>query len=104
MPLTRTVYIGTAVTSTVVFTNPGDSTPVDPSTVTLKFGLIGQPPTLWTYNGFGSITRALDANNNPYYYAEVLATGAGSMVTQWTGTGACAAVNFDDFLVSPPPF
>lgn len=102
------LYAGTAVTTTVTFTNPvaGEAPsswpPVDPSTVTLVFiAGTGATATTWTYGGTGSIVKV----STGVYSAELPTTGTeGPWQVKWTGTGACAAVSISGFKVTPTPF
>lgn len=100
MSLTPPFYSGTAVATSVVFTNPGSSTPVDPTTIELRFRVGSEPVTIWTYGGAGLITRASAGN----YSAVLDTTGLpGSWVVEWIGTGVCAAVGVSGFPVQPLP-
>ena len=93
-------YSGTAITTTATFTNPGSPTPVDPSTVTLKFRVANGSVTTWVYQGAGSISKV----STGIYSAELDTTTApGDWTVEWLGTGACAAVNVTEFSVAPAP-
>jgi hypothetical protein len=95
------VIAGTAVTSTVTFQNPGVTSPVDPTTVTLKYRVSSGSVTTWEYEGAGSISKV----STGVYSAELDTTELpGSWVVEWVGTGDCSAVETAQFQVTPPPF
>ena len=100
MALPSTLYAGNAVTTTVTFTVPPSTTPVDPSTITLKYKVGSQATVTWTYGGTGSITKTSTG-----VYAAVLDTTAlaGSWVIEWIGTGACAAISVSYVSVETLP-
>src|ERR1700683_1773105 len=99
LDLPTPTYVGTAVTITATFRNPGNPRPVDPTTVTLEFGILPDTTT-WTYLGTGSIVRSKQG----VYTAEILLDSPGTEGVKFTGTGACAAVGVTTFLVTPVPF
>ena len=93
-------YAGTAVTTTATFTIPPSATPVDPSTVVLKYQAGSAAPVVWTYLGTGSIVKVATG----VYSAELDTTSlAGEWTVEWIGTGACAAVSVSTFPVQTPP-
>lgn len=96
-----TYYAGTAVQTQVTFTNPGSSTPVDPSTITLKFSVYGTGggTITWVYQGAGSITKS----STGVYAAVLPNTVAGQVTVEWIGTGTCAAVGVSNFTTLAPP-
>lgn len=94
------VYAGTTRTSTATFTNPGSSTPVDPSTISLKYKAGSHPPVTWDYGGSGSIVQV----STGVYSVELDTTAlAGFWTIEWIGTGACAVVGIAQFQVITPP-
>ena len=101
MTTVTTVYAGTSVTTTATFTNPDQpATPVDPTTVTLKFRVSGGAVTTWTFGGSGSIVKVATG----IYSAELDTTSMpGDWELEWIGTGTCAAVNVASFLVQAAP-
>lgn len=87
------------MTSTVTFMVPGETDPVDPSTVTLKYANAGTTTT-WEYGGTGAITKV----STGVYQAELDTTASSGVWTvEWIGTGACAVVNALTFVVTAPP-
>ena len=103
MTITGTVYVGTDGTTTVQFTNAaGDAE--DPDIVTLSFSLAsGLPYTVWTYDGFGSITKLGIGN----YSAVISTTGASQssnprLTCVWRGTGGLGAVGEGSVVLKNP--
>lgn len=100
MSFPNPLYAGNAVTTQVTFTVPPSTTPVDPSTITLKYKAASGATVTWTYGGAGSIVKV----STGIYSAELDTTGAaGNWTIQWTGTGTCAAVSVSTIAVSTPP-
>ena len=94
------LYAGNAVTTTVTFTVPPSTSPVDPSTITLKYKAGSTATTVWTYGGTGSINRVSEG----IYAAELDTTSlAGNWTIEWIGTGACAAVSVSFITVETLP-
>ena len=95
------VYAGTAVQTTVTFTNP-TGVATTPSTVTLEFRYQGGTKTTYTYGSTGNITKV---STGVYKATLTTDTSKAPMWTvKWTGTGACAAVEVATFTVQSPPF
>ena len=94
------LYAGNALTTTATFTIPPSTTPVDPTTVTLKYKAGSTATVTWTYLGTGSITQV----STGIYSAELDTTSlAGGWTIEWIGTGACAAVSVSNISVTPQP-
>jgi hypothetical protein len=94
-------WAGTAVKTTVTFTNPGSITPVDPTTVTLKYRVGQAVATTWTYGGTGAVVKV-----GIGIYSATLDTtnGVGIWNVEWIGTGTCAAVSVGQFQIDAQPF
>lgn len=100
MALPSPLFAGSAVTTTVTFTVPPSTIPVDPSTITLKYRPGSGATVTWVYQGAGSITKS----STGVYAAELDTTAlAGGWVIEWIGTGLCAAVAVSTFLVESLP-
>lgn len=100
----QTVYAGTVVTSTATFTNPGSTTPVDPTTISLKISGGGATTVTWVYGGAGSITKVAVG----IYSAELDTTvgvlgNPGPWTVEWIGTGTCAVVDIASWTVLKQP-
>lgn len=99
MALTLTYNAGTLVTVTATFTS-STGVPTDPSTITLKYMLQTQTPTVWVYGGAGSISRS----STGVYSANLDTTGLfGVWVGEWIGTGACQVTQDFTFAVKQLP-
>ena len=98
--LPQPLFAGNAVTTTVTFTIPPSTTPVDPSTVTLKYKAGSAAVVTWVYLGAGSITKS----SVGVYAAELDTTALqGGWTVEWIGTGTCAGIAVSMFLVEPLP-
>ena len=90
---------GTLVTVTATF-EAISGTPTDPSAISLKYRVVGEAITTWTYLGAGSITRT----GTGVYVAELDTTSlAGAWIGEWIGTGACQVTQPFTFMVVPLP-
>lgn len=76
---------GTLVTVTATFESTA-GVPTDPTTISMRYALQGQPTIVWTYGGAGSISRT----GTGVYVAELDTTNLfGTWFGAWIGTGAC---------------
>ena len=101
------LYQGTAVTTQVTFLTPSPGLPTsdwpvtDPTTVTLSVVDGTGTETTYTYGVGNYITRV----STGVYSAQIdTSANPGLWRVKWTGTGACAVVNFAAFLVTAPLF
>lgn len=75
----------------------------DPSTLTLKIGIIGAPATSVSYvYGVGSVIVKDSVGN---YHADIDTTGfePGVWTYEWIGVGGAQAVGVNQFNVTAPP-
>lgn len=91
-----TIYAGTALLSTGTFTNTAN-VPTDPSSVTLKYGFTGASVVTISQ---GSLTHV---GTGVWSYIIDTTDWIGQLITEWIGTGSCAAVNAVTTQISDPP-
>lgn len=85
------------------FVDETTGAPVDPTTVTLTIGIIGQPGTWQTYTyGIGGVV-VKDSTGN--YHAQVDTTNfeVGNWTYVWRGTGSVRAIQSWYFSVTEAP-